>query len=194
MKCGIVLEAAVCSILMPVSLAFVPLVPVPLMAQRSTAATLAAANACGPALVKFEIVRSDAQKPAVPNAGKALVFFVEEDLNLRTITHTSRFAVDGNWAGATHGSGYFYFMVDPGVHHLCATTQTGSTPDDGMTALAHFTAEAGTVYYFEMKNVVMVTGPGSGNSTNDATLIPLDSDEGAYLTSRLRPVTSRPRK
>ena len=60
---------------------------------------------------------------------------------------------------------------------------------DSLTAVAHFTAEAGRIYYFEIKNV---SWPQSGE--HDATLFPLDSDEGEYLTSTLQMVSSRQKK
>jgi hypothetical protein len=94
--------------------------------------------------------------------------------------------------GATYGSSYFSFSVDPGVHHLCATTQTGMATNDVLTALAHFTAEAGNVYYFAVKNISMRDG--SMIYSNDATLFPIDIDEGKYLTSWFPLVESRQKK
>jgi len=78
--------------------------------------------------------------------------------------------------GATNGDSYFYFSVDPGVHHLCATTQFGGSPEELSTAVLHFTAEAGGVYYFEMKNL---SWPGTGCAR--CKFSPLDSDEGKFL-------------
>jgi len=170
------------------------MVALPAVAQQSSASDLAAigAAACGDMAARFELKQSTAQKQPAPDAGKALVYFIEEDLNTQIITHTSRVGIDGKWMGATHGSSYSYFTIEPGVHHLCATTQIGRSTEDGLTALAHFTAESGGVYYFEMKNVSMMSGP--RNYTNDATLTPLDSDEGNYMTIKLPLMASLPKK
>lgn len=170
------------------------LVSWPAVAQQFSTRDLATAGmaACGNIAAEFKVKRSAAQQPPTPDAGKALVYFVEEDLNTQIITHTTRVGIDGQWMGATYGSSYTYFMVDPGVHHLCANTQIGTSTEDGLTALAHFTAEAGSIYYFEMKNVSMMSGP--RNYTNDATLAPLDSDEGKYMILKLPFMTSLPKK
>ena len=149
-------------------------------------------TACGAMQAKFEVRPSKNLQLPAPEAGKALVYFLEEDTNTQFITHTSRIAVDGKWMGATYGSSYFSFKVDPGVHHLCATTQTGIATGDVLTALAHFTAEAGGVYYFDMKNISLRVS--SIIYSNDATLLPVDTDQGKYLTSWFKLVESRQKK
>jgi hypothetical protein len=159
----------------------------PAQAQKKPAAAIGLSG-CGDPAAKFEVKPSKGPNTAQPDAGKALVFFIEEDVNTQFFTHTTRAGIDGKWMGATHGSSYFYFPVDPGVHHLCATTQIGGTTEDVLTAVAHFKAEAGGVYYFEMKNISMKDA--SLIYSNDATLFPLDSDEGKYLTSRFPLVAS----
>jgi hypothetical protein len=147
---------------------------------------------CGDMGAKFAVKSSKGPQMAEPETGKALVYFIEEDNNAQFVTHTSRIGIDGKWMGATYGSSYFSFSVDPGVHHLCATTQAGLAANDVRTALAHFTAEAGGVYYFDMKNISIRDS--STISWDDATLLPVDSDEGKYLTSWLTLVESREKK
>lgn len=137
--------------------------------------------ACGDMGVKFAVKPAKNSQTAPLETGKALVYFIEEDANTEWVTHTSRIGIDSKWTGATYGNSYFSFSVDPGLHHLCATTQIGTATDDVLTALAHFTAEAGNVYYFAVKNVSMRNV--SNLYTNDVTLVPLDVDEGKYLTS-----------
>jgi hypothetical protein len=44
--------------------------------------------------------------------------------------------------------------------------------------VAHFTADAGSVYYFEVNNISW-TEP----TTSEVNLLPLDSDEGQLLAS-----------
>jgi len=164
------------------------LVSLPALAQNSAGAAIGLSG-CGPVNVKFEVKPSKGKNPAQPDPGKALVYFVEEDINLNFVTHTTRIDTDGHPIGATYGTSYFSFSVDPGVHHLCATTQFGPSTDDSETAVAHFTAEAGGVYYFEMKNLSRVQ-----SGEHDTTLFPLDSDEGKFLTATLPLVSSRLKK
>jgi len=148
--------------------------------------------ACGDMGAKFEVKPSKGSQSARLEAGRALVYFIEQDNNNQFVTHTSRIGVDRTWMGATYGSSYFSFSVDPGVHHLCATTQTGMATNDVLTALAHFTAEAGSVYYFEVKNNSMIDA--SMIYSNDVTLFPIDIDEGKYLTSWFPLVDSHRKK
>jgi len=105
---------------------------------------------------KDKIRSENGKKPAPPqtDAGKALVYFIENDSQFDSFpSPTTRMGVDGEWVGATHGNSYFYSSVDPGVHHLCASWQKAVLVLQGrQTAAAHFTAEAGNVYYFEVKN------------------------------------------
>ncbi|MGD0890637.1 MAG: DUF2846 domain-containing protein [Terracidiphilus sp.] len=164
------------------------LASLPVVAQ-ATAPASGEFFGCGPENIKFDVkfLKSSSAAPLEP--GKARVYFLEEDINLRFITHTSRIDVDGKPMGATHGDSYFYFSVDPGVHHLCATTQFGVSSDEASTGLLHFTAEAGGVYYFEMKNLSWPEG-----DAHDVSFLPLDSDQGEYLVVRLAEVTSRQKK
>ena len=94
-------------------------------------------------------------------------------------TPTTQVGVDGRWIGGTHGDSYIYFPLDPGVHHVCAFTKFGGVGGSGV-ALAHFTAEAGGMYYFEAKNTRV---GGAGDELVDVTLQRLDEDEGKYLLS-----------
>jgi hypothetical protein len=92
--------------------------------------------------------------------------------------------VDGDWIGATHGGSYFYFSATPGIHHLCASWQTGwqSPQIDRATAALHFTAEAGGVYYFGVKDRIGMS------------FYPFDSDEGQLLVNHFMLSTSHARK
>lgn len=119
-------------------------------------------------------------------------------ISFKTTRHFSRgpdrrlvFGIDGEWAGATHCNSYFYVTIDPGVHHLCASWQgfVGPGPQRKEAAL-HFTAEAGSDYYFRAKNIA-----------NPAEKMPaavsfklVDSDEGKLLVSQFSSSTSRPKK
>lgn len=164
------------------------LVRLPAMAQANADASAGLAG-CGPVNLKFEVKTAIGANPAQPEPGKALVFFIERDININIVTHTSRIDVDGRPMGATNGDSYFYFSVDPGVHHLCATTQFGGSPEELSTAVLHFTAEAGGVYYFEMKNLSWPE-----RDVHDASFSPLDSDEGKFLAYTLPRASSRQKK
>jgi hypothetical protein len=60
-----------------------------------------------------------------------------------------------------------------------------------MAAAAHFTAAAGGVYYFEVKNI-WASEP--LRRSGETTLTPLDSDEGQLLASRVAFSTSHPQE
>ncbi|MFZ0773026.1 MAG: hypothetical protein WCA49_22570 [Candidatus Sulfotelmatobacter sp.] len=139
-----------------------------------------AAVGCGDPKAKFDVKTEHGQHSAQPEAGKALLYFIEDDSNFWSNPKpTTRMGIDGEWVGATHGSSYFYVPVDPGVHHLCASWQTTVVLGRGhMTSAAHFAAEAGSVYYFVVKDIWTRDGQ------SDMSLNPLDSDEGLLLANK----------
>ncbi len=159
-------------------------------AQSSGAASVLG---CGAANVEFNVKTNNKQRPAVPpEPGKAHVYFLQDDADfLSRPRPTTRFGIDGAWAGATHSSSYFYVTVDPGEHHLCASWQgfVGLGPQRREAAL-HFTAEAGNNYYFRAKNIAYPQ-----NRFPPAVLLkPLDSDEGELLIGQFSFSTSAPKK
>jgi hypothetical protein len=122
---------------------------------QSKLADKAVAPGCGAEDAKFEVKTDKAQHPITqPGAGKALVYFVEDDTEFGSFPKPTTMAgLDGKWVGATHGNSYFSFSVDPGQHHVCASWQTTVIVGQGRkTAAAHFTAEPGGVYFFRVKN------------------------------------------
>jgi hypothetical protein len=77
--------------------------------------------------------------------------------------------------------------VDPGEHHLCAAWKTLLASKGKNVDVASFTAEAGKVYYFqvrirEVERGVIGSSGGSVMSTYDwvLDLTPLSDDEGKY--------------
>ena len=143
-----------------------------------------AAPGCGDPSAKLSIETHHAgNAPMQPDAGKALVYVIENDSNFASIPKpTTRTGIDGKWIGATHGNSYFYFAVDPGVHHLCASWQRAVVLGRGRQVSAlHFTAEPGGVYFFEVKNVFQDTRT---SALLDSTLQPIDSDEGQVLVGK----------
>lgn len=147
--------------------------------------------ACGPDHAKFAVKTAKSAHPAIqPEAGKALLVFIEDDAEFASHpAPTTRAGLDGTWIGATHGNSYFSFPVDPGEHHLCASWQTAVLLGRGhKTAAAHFTADTGNVYYFRVKNTAI---PDEGIAR--ISLLPLDSDEAQLLVIKYAMSTSHPK-
>ena len=145
------------------------------------------APGCGLATVMFA-VQTDRNQHAVPNPepAKALLVFLQDDARFGARPRpTTRFGVDGAWAGATHANSYFYVPIEPGEHHLCASWQFSVPPNPRLdprprsTAAAHFTAEAGKIYYFRARDVLILESAGSTGP--DVELEGLDSDEALIL-------------
>jgi hypothetical protein len=100
---------------------------------------------------------------------------------------TTKIGLDGTWVGADQHNSYFSISVEPGEHHVCANRQSHFAMANQMVALAHFTAEAGKVYYFRTRTF----------GDQDQALLdldPIDSDQAKYLialyplsVSRLKP-------
>jgi hypothetical protein len=146
---------------------------------------------CGAAGAKFDVKTDSGRHPASePETGKALVYFLEDDSEFgSTPKPTTMASLDGQWVGATHGDSYFYFSVDPGEHHLCASWQTKVLlGQDLQTAAAHFVAAPGGVYYFQVKN------KGGSYRKAGTSLEPLDSDEFLLLASTFSFSTSHEKK
>lgn len=118
---------------------------------QSTPPETAVPRGCGAEDTKFDAKTDCEQHPlAKPEPGKALVYFLQDDSNFQSRPRpTTRFGLDGNWVGATQSNSYFYISVDPGEHHLCAGWQSFVGFNVAQkSAAAHFTAEAGGVYFF----------------------------------------------
>lgn len=167
-------------------------ISLPVLAQEKSASSLGGPG-CGDPTVKFEVKTDKGDHPTQADAGKALVYFIEDDSNFGSFPKpTARAGIDGKWVGATHGNSYLFITVEPGVHHLCASWQTTVVVGKGhMTSAAHFTAEAGGVYYFEVKDKLFV---GDSSSVTDMSLTPLDSDEGQVLAEKYSLSTSHEKK
>lgn len=188
----------VCSILLQTS---------PALAQNNPSNSVGTPG-CGDAKIKFDVQTSKTHPPAKPDAGKALVYFIEDDTNYTSVPKpTTRLGIDGEWAGATHGNSYLAVSVNPGVHHLCASWQNhvaggfvsvlGITAggQGDQTAAVHFTAEPGSVYYFQVKNsLVPIAGQPDNPGVPTIALTSLDSDEGQLQITKSKLSTSSPKK
>jgi hypothetical protein len=148
----------------------------------------ASTSSCGPGNVSFKVKFDDShQVQAQPAPGKALVYFIHDSGNEGgpLAYPTTKIGVDGKWAGANHGDSYFAVLVDAGEHHVCATLQTsfyGSRAE-----FAHFTAEAGKVYYFRSRLI-------TSRSVELLELEAADGDEGQYLSTMYPLSISTPKR
>lgn len=151
-------------------------------AQNIIVAANPEATGCGDSDVKFKVKtdngkKDNAQHPAQPEAGKALVYFIQDDSEFTNEPKpTTRAGLDGNWVGATHTNSYFFFSVDFGVHHLCASWQSAGLLGHKKSWIP-FTAAAGGVYYFVVKNVWWQ------NHTGGMSLESVGSDQGQALAN-----------
>jgi hypothetical protein len=127
--------------------------------------------ACGPAGASYDVKRDESQHTlGPPERGKARVYFVRDlgIVNCLGSCGTTKIGLDGNWVGANQRNSYFAVSVDPGEHHVCANEGTE------LFAFAHFTAEAGKVYYFRTRN-------SSEKYQKLFDIDAIDSDQAEYL-------------
>lgn len=150
------------------------LIALPLLADEVSVARFA----CGPDNIKFSVRSIGPQPAAQPDAGKAMVYVVEDfgrpanEIRRPTI----RVGLDGAWVGANRGSSYLSFSVEPGEHHLCTDWQSLPPWLSVRPSLAELRAEPSHSYYFRAR--VM---EGAGFFTLD--LEPMNSDEGKMLVA-----------
>jgi len=140
-------------------------------------------KACGAAAVRFDVKRDESPHTVTPpDAGKARVYFVR-DMGIENCLGacgTTKTGLDGAWVGATQRNSYFSISVDPGEHHVCAT-------DGGqLFAFAHFSAEAGKIYYFRTRRL-------SGKYQQVYDMEAIDADQGKYLIASYPLSISQPK-
>jgi len=150
--------------------------------------------ACGPKDVQFAVQAAPSQPLAQPEAGKSLVYVVEEfDKVVGEISRpTLRVGVDGKWAGANKGNSYISFPVEPGEHHLCANWQSRWKRLSNEEAFHGFTADSGKIYYFRAR--ITEHGGSSGASNFTLDLEPLNGDQGKYLVASSALSAAQPKK
>jgi hypothetical protein len=141
--------------------------------------------ACGPKGTQFEMKRDESRHTLVqPDPGKAQVYFVQDIGAVNCLGSCStRIGVDGEWVGANQHNSYFSLPVEPGDHHVCVNMAPQFSPHS--VALAHFTAEAGKVYYFRVR-------PFWGKDQL-LSLDLVDADEGKYLVTYYPLCVSHPK-
>lgn len=129
---------------------------------------------CGSGNVNFKVkLDYGLHSVAQPEPGKALVYFIHDaGTDVLLAYPTTKMAMDGAWVGANHGNSYFSISVDPGEHHLCTALQSSIVED--RSEFAHFTADAGKVYYYRTRLVM-------SRAVELLELDAIDSDQGHYL-------------
>jgi hypothetical protein len=144
--------------------------------------------ACGPKDVSFEVKPDHSQHTlAQPEPGKARVYFIQETGIKVTfgVYPTTGIGIDGAWVGAYKNNSWFSVSVEPGEHHVCANLQSLSTGHQ--MELAHFTAEAGKIYYFRTRLFI-------AEGLRYFELNSVDSDEAKHLIASYPLSVSAPRK
>ena len=142
-------------------------------------------SACGPENAGFRVTLNKSHA-ALPKAepGKALVVFIQ-DFGVRKFgigVHViGRVGVDGAWVGAVKDNSYVSAFLGPGEHHVCMNLESEMLGNP--VELAHFTAEAGNVYYFRSRYI----------SGGNLLLTPVDSDEAMYEVEMFPLSTSKPK-
>jgi len=152
--------------------------------------------ACGPMNVQFQ-VKTDASQHPDPqvDGGKALVYVVEDQKFKAVREATVRVGVDGTWVGATRGSSYLFFMLEPGEHHLCVDWTAAFV--GRLVSLFGLTAEAGKVYYFRARTTGGPPSVVAENGAEDTASLDLDlmnADEGKLLVASSPFSVSNPKK
>lgn len=165
-------------------------------------------DACGNDNTQFEVKAEKNQPaPALPAEGKAQLVFIEQvDASAGGFcfgcnSFTTRFGVDGAWAGAAKGGSYFTLDVAPGEHHLCAYWKGIQAARSKNIDVASVNTEAGKVYYFQstiVERAGAVTGTSNGTVSSQLVwvlkLSQLSEDEGKYHVKTSALAVSRPKK
>ncbi len=149
--------------------------------------------ACGVAAAQFQATTTDQHAETQVDPGKALVYLIEEQKFRVFHDVTVRVGIDGKWVGATRGTSYLSFTVEPGEHHLCVDAVSGLLEPARLVSLYGFTVEAGRIYYFRART--MASGSSSGN--RDIAILDLDllnDDQGKLLVANARLSVSHPKK
>jgi hypothetical protein len=157
-------------------------------------------ESCGKDEIKFDV---KVQTPpegqpspdiAPPQAGKAQIVFIEtlNSEGLHLSTPTTRFGVDGEWVGADKGDSHFAVDVTPGEHNVCVNWQSDWSDEGNKVGMDTFTAEAGKVYYYEIKIVRLPQGGKKMDFFFELKL--LGKVEGRYRAKASGLSTSKPKK
>jgi hypothetical protein len=160
-------------------------------AHAQTAADQARTQAgCGPSNVNFEVTVNKKQRATPPPAaGKAIVYFVQQDVvdpGFGNPSATLKVGADGNWVGGTHGKSYLYFEVEPGDHRVCTNWQSIWPWMSKLGSAITISAEAGKAYYVRARVDQRKEHP------NSVQLEIIDGAEGQFAISNSGMSVSHP--
>ncbi len=145
-------------------------------------------DSCGDPKTKFDVTthKSTTALPT-PDTNKALIVFIQPARQLSCIGCTAqKYAMDGQWVGATQKDSYFSLQVEPGQHHFCST---GPFPNE--IAIRSFEVKANTTYFLQARAIV--TREPITEEEHDSQVIPagkktfpygmslLDEEKGRFL-------------
>jgi hypothetical protein len=163
------------------------------LATAAHALEIVLPDACGSDKIKFDVeTKKNQPPPAAPADGKArIVFIFTFSKVVATLgkAGTTRFGIDGTWAGAASQDSYFVVDVVPGEHNLCSAMQSQALTSKNFQkttiGMSTFTAEAGKTYYFEFllsQGVAHVsTGGTPGTAVSASTSFArLDDPQGKF--------------
>ena len=143
-------------------------------------------SACGSENRSFNVMLDNSHSSLPnPEPGKATAVFIQDfgARNLGIGVHViGRIGVDGSWVGAIKGNSYLSVLLEPGEHHICVNLDSELLGNP--VEFAHFTAQAGKVYYFRSRYM----------SAGNLLLSPVDSDEAKYQIATFPLSVSKPKK
>jgi hypothetical protein len=154
---------------------------------QDQSAIRAAEAACGQTNVEFRVTTDSSHPVPQPDAGKALVYVIEEQDLQAWRAQTTRAGMDGAWLGANRGNTYLSFSIDPGEHHFCVDWSSSGF-ERGLVSLTNLTAEPGKIYYLRART----TGGRYTFPSLDLELV--NGDEGKLLLALSAPSHSEIKK
>jgi hypothetical protein len=148
---------------------------------QEAASSAEAPTACGSPEVRFDTKLSTAEPASQLEAGKALIYVVEDQRFKIAKDVTVRVGLDGAWVGATRGNSHLSFAVEPGDHHLCVDWVSDWLPTGRLISLYGLTVEPGKVYYFRARTMASPAYSYQGTMLIDLDLV--NTDEGKFLVN-----------
>jgi hypothetical protein len=144
-------------------------------------------DSCGDPKTKFEVTthKSTDSLPA-PDAGKALIVFIQLGPSGCIGCEAQKYAMDGHWVGATKKDSFFTLQVEPGQHNFCSTG-----PTKNAIAIHAIDVKAGATYFLQAR--MMSYSTPRTQEEHDSQVLPagkksfpygmslLDEEKGRYL-------------
>ncbi len=157
-------------------------------------------KACGSDALSFDIKTSKGPAQLAPPAeGMAKIVFIQTLVKkgfaplYAKSDFTTRFGLDGAWAGAAGNNSYLTLDVAPGEHHVCASVQGSASAVKDMIGMSSFTAEAGKVYHFQFTAERISVASGEGGNYYSSSFDALKPDEGEFRVSASKLSESKPK-